>query len=383
MMEGSIRNLGIPALLAVLMIGVISISGCVSSNTTNTNSNTQNTSSVNNNGVASGLPVYPGSQESSQYSMWATLTGFSGQYTSVHQYTVSGASPTDVVNWYKSQFADYTVENNGNASVHGVSYALLALQKGNKMVGVLAFEQDGKTVYFVGKTTAPEGEGASLPNHDMANGEEPLTRYHGSVMLSYSKEGKFPINYDIEYGTSDAYDEVGNWFKSTLQFQGWNITSQSGSSDTIELSAEKNDDEVSIYIGAPTDTAYTTIDISYTRRSLPDHDLVNGTDPMERYPNAVMIDYSTSTMSMQGTNANEAKAEYLAPDNFDTVKQWYLNKLNAMFGSGGEPSGVYDYGESIDAGGSYDNSIVQVHIDFERGEEYTDVYIDYTTTETG
>lgn len=378
MMEINTKNFGMLTLLAVLMIGVVFISGCTQK---------QGTSDSNSGGTvgeAGGLPIYPGSQESTQYSTWATMIGFSNQYAEVHQYVVSGVSPSDVINWYKSQFPDYSVENEGSASAQGVNYAMLTLKKGNEIVGVISFEQDGQTVYFVGKVISSEEEGTSLPNHDMASGEEPIDRYPGSLMLSYSKEGKFPIYYDIEYGTNDAYDKVGDWFKSALQSQGWTVTSQSGSTDTIELEFAKDDDEVTIYVGAPgAGTAYTTIDVSYTKRSLPYHDLVTGTDPMERYPGAVMIDYSTSTMNMQGVSGSEVKAVYLTPDNFDTVKQWYLDKLNAMFGSGQGYSGVNDYGESIEAGGIYNNKLIEVTVEFIRGKKYTQVSVDHVTTETG
>jgi len=303
--------------------------------------------------------------------MWATMTGFSNQFSEFHSYVVEGASPSDVINWYKSHFSDYTVNDQGTVNVQGTTIASLTLKKGNTLVGVIAFEQDGKTVYFVGKAIMPEEEGASLPNHDMASGEEPLQRYPGSVMLSYSKDGNFPINYEITYGTNDAYDKVADWFKRTLQSQGWKLTSQSGSSDTVELAFKKDDDKVTVFVGAPGEgTAYTEITVSYTKRRLPDHDLANGTDPLPRYPGAVMIEYHKSSMTSQGFTSTEIKAVYLAPDSFDKVRQWYLDKLNSMF------SDVYDDGESIDAGSQSGNV---VHIDFEKHNKYTEVSVDYTT----
>lgn len=55
--------------------------------------------------------------------------------------------------------------------------------------------------------------------------------------------------------------------------------------------------------------------------------------------------------------------------------KWYLDKLNSMF------SEVYDGGESIDAGSQSGNTMVTVHIDFEKHNKYTEVSVDYTTTE--
>jgi len=367
MIKMNTKNLKVMTLLAVLVMGVVFVSGCTQS-------------SVGTPGGVSGLSAYPNSQETTQYNTWAAMTGFSGKYSELHQYVVSGVSPIDIIKWYKSKFSSYTVENEGNASIQGVNYALLTLRKGNKIIGVAAFEQGGKTIYFVGEATESEEEGESLPSHDMASGEEPLERYPGSIMLSYSKEGKFPIDYDIEYGTNDAYDKVSDWFKNTLQSQGWNIKSQSGSSDTIELSFEKDDDEVTIYIGAPGEgRAYTSIDVSYTKSTLPDHDLVNGTDPMERYPGSMMVDYSKSKWNFQGANGYEINVEYLTSDDFEQVKQWYLNKLNSMFGSG-ENSGVSESDNTIEAS-MYSNNIVKiVHVEFGEGKTYTDIYLDYAQT---
>lgn len=377
-MKTNTKNLEALALSVLLIIGIVLLSGYIPK---------QNVSELNSADTtlrAGKLPVYPGSQESTRYSMWSTLIGFSNKFSEAHEYVVTGTSPGNIVNWYKRQFPGFAVDNEETVNIQGKNIASLMLKKGNTTVGVVAFNQDKQTVYFVGKVINPGGqeEGTSLPHHDLAGGAEPLSRYSGSVMLSYSKDGKFPINYDIKYGTNDAYDKVNNWFKNTLKSQGWSITSQSGNTDSFQLNFKKDDDEVTINIYAPFEgTAYTSIDMSYTKRNLPDHDLIIGADPMERYPAAVMVDYNKSTMNMQGLKATEIKAEYLAPDRLDKVKQWYLDKLNAMF-NGNKESGVYESDGVIDAGGKYNNKTVQIHIDFGAGKKYTDVYVDYTTTET-
>ena len=322
-------------------------------------------------GGTTGLPVYPGSHESNQYNTWATVTGFSGEFSEFHGYVVDGASPSDIINWYKSHFSDYDVDNQGTTNVQGTSFASLTLKKGNTLIGVIAFEQEGKTVYFVGKATMSEEEGDSLPNHDLASGEEPLERYPKSIMLDYTKSGDFPIDYEITYGTNSAFDKVSEWFKKTLQSDGWNITDQSGSSDTIELVFKKNDDEVTVWVGAPgAGTAYTQITVSYTRRSLPDHDLASGTEPLERYPGSVMIEYDKSAVSVQGYSSNEIKMVYLVPDTFEKVKQWYISKLKNMYFLDSDD-------ESIDA--SAESGSTTIHIDFEKHNTYTEVSVDYIT----
>jgi len=167
MMKINTKNLGMFVLLSVLMIGIIFVSGCTQKqNTSESNSATTGIGGLG----GTSLPVYPNSQETNQYATWATMIGFSGQYAELHQYIVSGVSSSDVIKWYKSQFPDYTVENEGSASAQGVNYALLTLKKGNTIVGVAAFEQGKDTVYFVGRSIASEEEGESLPSHDMASG---------------------------------------------------------------------------------------------------------------------------------------------------------------------------------------------------------------------
>ena len=104
---------------------------------------------------AVGLPVYPGSRASDEYGMWATISGFSSEFSEFHSYAVEG-SPDDVIGWYKSRFPDYTAESEETLNIQGKTVASLLLRKGNTVIGVIAFEEDGKTVYFVGKTTVPE-----------------------------------------------------------------------------------------------------------------------------------------------------------------------------------------------------------------------------------
>lgn len=354
-------NTKIWGLALLLVFVIVSVVGC---------------SKPNPSAEQGGLPVYPNSQESSEFNMWATATGFSNQFTEFHSYVVNGVSPNKIISWYKSKFSHYTVENEINSTVQGTNVSSLTLKKDNTLVGVMALEQEGKTVYFVGQTVSQQGEvgGSSLPQNDMASGEEPIKRYPGSVILSYEKRDDFPIYYDIEYGTKDPFNKVGDWFKNTLTSQGWSIESQSGSADTIEIAFKKADDKVQIWIGAPdSERPYTSIHIAYTMRSLPDHDLATGEEPFERYPKAVMIEYNKATMTMSGANSTEIKAVYLAPDTFDKVKKWYLDLINKKF------SVVYDQGEIIEAGSKLDNMAVEVHIEFEKHNTYTEVSVDYIT----
>lgn len=64
---------------------------------------------------------------------------------------------------------------------------------------------------------AEDDEGSELPEDDQVQGEEPLERYPGSVMLSHSSltaQGASLI--EIEYGTEDGLAEVVEWYEEEL-----------------------------------------------------------------------------------------------------------------------------------------------------------------------
>jgi len=86
-----------------------------------------------------------------------------------------------------------------------------------------------------------------------------------------------------------------------------------------------------------------------------------------------MIEYHKASMTIQGYISTEIKAVYLAPDTFDKLKQWYIDKFNHMFYE------VDDYEESIDTSGLYGVTMGTVHIDFEKHNKYTEVSVDYIT----
>jgi len=322
-----------------------------------------------------GLPVIPGSKISNNGS-WATITGFSNQFAEFRSYVVD-KSPDDVINWYKSQFPDYSVENEGIVEMQGKTVASIMLRKGNTVVGVMAFEEGGNTIYFVGKTTVPEDEGASLPTRDMVFGEEPLERYPGSIMLEYSKEGEFPISYDISYGTKDPYDKVADWYRRTLQSQGWELTYQGADADTIQLDFRKDDDTVTLWIGDRVGVAYTVIEVMYTMERIPEHDLVEGEDPLPRYPGAVMVGYNESSATAQGMGMSGVRAVYLVPDNLENVREWYLNMLRERFSYVSHDRG------SINAGDNTGGDIIAVQVDLIGQKKYTQVTVEYMTTKMG
>lgn len=323
------------------------------------------------------LPVYPHSVENNQYSMLASMTGFSEQFGEVHSYSVQGVSPAKIIQWYKAKFPDYFVENEGNANIPGMDVTSLLLKKGKTLVGVTVIGQSGNIIYFLGKTVVPEETGEALPNSDVTNKKAPIQRYPHSVMISYDlrkdQEDHFSMLYDIDYGTKDSYKKVANWFKKNLESHGWKLISDSYDTSIINLDFKKYDDTVTITISAPDEsTAYTDIAIDYKMSRLPDHDLMSGTDLIKRYPNSKLVYYHKSATSMPGISLTTVKAAYLAPGTLNNVKHWYAKMLKPGFAY------VHEDEFSIDAGKK--NGTV-LKLEFIKYVKFTRVLIDYTAVE--
>lgn len=357
--------------ISLFFITVLFISGCVQQ--------------YSSNGGIGGLVVYPGSVETNNLGMWASLTGFSNRFSEFKAYLVKGVAPSEIIDWYRSEFSDYGVEENTSIIIQGVEISTLILSKNDSFVGVVVLKQGSDSLYFVGKAKRSElvGEvsGESLPSEDLISGDEPLNRYPGSIMLTYSKEGDFPVYYLIEYGSEDSYEVVVNWWRSELTSQGWSVTSQSVSSTSAELSFEKDDDEVVIIVSAPSNSKdYTSISVSYTDMSMPSEDLVDGVDPVERYPGSVMVDYSKSSAGFLGTNSENVVAVYLVPAGLNAVKQWYLEKGGSLVGNS---QYVSDEGDSIMISGMVDDRVVSLRVSFEEHVKYVKTSVEYSSVVTG
>lgn len=341
------------------------------------NNSEQNTINQSNN-----LPVYPWSKKLLNYSIFENIIPQSDNFQEVHYYTVEWATPTEITNWYGSKFSGYKIENNTslNIALPWKKIVSLKFKKWNTLIWIIACSEWNQTIYVLWKKTI---KWEALINKDKVNWEEPIQRYPNSFMLSYSKEWTFPTYYKIDYWTNDNYEKVSKWFKEKIKSIWWILKKKDNTSfDTIELEFKKDDDYITIYISKPTDyRSYTLISLNYRQYKIPDNDLKKWKDPIQRYPNSIMIDYEKSTMQIWWINTIEIKAGYISKDSFDKVKQWYIKKFNSMFwNSNNLLWWVYDNWESIDAWWKYNNKTIQVHVDFEKGKKYTKIYLDYTQT---
>lgn len=314
---GKLKTISFLSVVSVFML-IVFISGCTQSQ------NTVNSGSIDTEEV-SGLPVYPGSQESTQYQMLIKMMGFSEQFSEIHGYVLDGVSPDDIINWYKSKLSDYEIKDQKTVSVQGVTYILLELRKENTLIGVLAFEQNGKVVYFIGRVIIPE-ESTSLPEHDTATGEEPVERYPGSVMLSYEKSGKpTDLWIYIDYGTKDDAETVSEWYEQYLKNNGWRVTSKSSGTAGYYEDFKKDGESLSISIYKKTETIpYIEISLTYHKVGIPEEDLVSGYEPIPRYPDSIMVEYT----NMSYNNVININIRYETRDSLEDVKNWYVSTLS-------------------------------------------------------
>ncbi len=257
MKEANTKDLFI--IIILFIAGIFLISGCIP-NQQLFNQNYSNMNQNMNSEESSDLPIYPGSHKSDRYNEFAKIVKFSEKFPHFKVYSIEGASPDDVIKWYKSQFSDYDIDME-TANFAGKPLTSIVARNGNTYIGIVVFSDEGKTIYFIGRMVVEE-YGLKLPSHDLVSGDEPIERYPGSIMLEYKKfEGPA---YDITYGTRDNIEKVASWFKTTLSSQGWELDYEYVDEEIIELSFKRGSDKLFVWIGPPPEgNRYTEIAISY------------------------------------------------------------------------------------------------------------------------
>lgn len=291
------------------------------------------------------FPVYGGSREHFLASYYYHALSIPSDGVIVKVYFVEGASAGEILNWYKSDMAGYEiVEEYGIATIStpegSVEWGAIIFKKGSDGVGVWALsgtptKVDGKqgAIYCVvtGKIerltgVRPTPTPSGLPSSDQVSGEEPIQRYPGSVMLSYSKTEGFPTIILIDYGTTANIKTVAEWYKSELQLNGWTIKEERGTPEEISLHLVKAQEEVGVIIYAPTsERGYTLISIHYGSYKLPSKDIVTGEEPIERYPGSVMLKHS----SMIVGGMKMITITYGTYNSVNDVASWYRDYLTA------------------------------------------------------
>ena len=380
-------------LIGVLFLSfAVLLTGCIQGGSPSTGPSSGGTpgSSQGSGTAGTGIPVYPGSEHSTMQTVYAQLMGVpSGGGITVNAYHVKGVSAGDVLNWYKQQLSSYQLVKGGSGlatvSIPGggeAQYGVVMFKNGDQGIGIWAMsgsKMDGTTYYVVtGPASAMFGEetgGASqLPSSDKVSGEEPVSRYPGSVMLSYSNESGYPTHISIEYGTNEGMAKVFDWYKNYLSSNGWNITSQSQDTETatIECHSGPKDLTVTIY-AADSENGYTTVDIDLDDYTLPSHDIVTGEDPIQRYPGSIMMEYQSN--SQMGVKM--AEVEYQTSDDLNTVVNWYKSHLPGM-GFEINNQEQTDVSEvTITATKTSGSTQDQVTLDISKGT-YTTIHLSYT-----
>ena len=271
--------------------------------------------------------------------------GIPGNEVVVRVYLVEGAVANEILNWYRSNLAGYEiVEEYGVATIStpegSVEWGAIIFKRGSDGIGIWALsgaptKVDGKqgAIYCVvignierltGEKLTPTPSG--LPPSDQIRGEEPIQRYPGSVMLSYSKTEGFPTIILIDYGTMDNINTVAEWYKGEHRLKGWTVKEERKTPEEISLHLVKGQEEVGVIIYAPTgERGYTLISIHYGSYKLPSVDIVTGEEPIERYPGSVMLTHSSMIVS----GMKMITITYGTYGSVNDIASWYRSNLTA------------------------------------------------------
>ena len=297
--------------------------------------------------------VYPGSQTYTPSTFIYSAISISTEGVEIKAYNVPDGDIQDILNWFKNKMLSEGWELQENISIVSISvpqtgtisYGGAIFKKGDQGKGVWAWQQDSNAYYVI--ATGPWSkfsgyEAEQLPSSDQAQGEEPIERYPGSVLLGYDKSGP-PTDLEIylDYGTSDEADTVAAWYKQYLQSDGWTLDSEGSDSAGHYLDFSRGGETLGINIYKPTETiAYTEISITYYKKGLPAGDQASGYEPVPRYPGSVMLEHTDMTFSGMRT----VSISYGTTDSVDDVKNWYVSNIPAegwtLLGTNTIPDGV-------------------------------------------
>jgi hypothetical protein len=331
----------------------------------------------------SAFPIYKGSKAYTAPAFYYQLMGIPAEGVTVEVYYVEDARVREVLEWYRERMSDYEIISEirittvktpqGSAEWGGVLF-----RKGNEAVGIWAMSgvavEGGKgCVYYVvrgpAEVFAEEVEREQLPASDQASGEEPISRYPGSVMVSYYKDTSDPLRLRIEisYGTGDDAAKVAEWYKQ-LQNKGWTLESESSDEYGFTLYLTKGGESLDIYVAKPSETvAYTEISITYSKTGLPSKDVVSGEEPVKRYPASIMLEHTVMTIA----GGKMVTITYGSREDAKIVFEWY----NTMLKSDGWQIMSSSTGETFSLSAVKKNAILQLEI---KKNAYTEITLMYT-----
>ncbi|WP_457550378.1 hypothetical protein [Archaeoglobus sp.] len=367
-------------LLVLVAIAAVILSGCSGNQktTTETPAKTPKQSTG-----SSEVPIYSGSKLYTAPTFYYTIFGIPNEGVSIKIYYVKNAKVEDVLNWYKKKLSDYEIVD--DISIATVStpqgnaeWGSVVFKKGNEAIGIWAIsgmgvENGEGTVYYIVKgpvdklteESSAGYEAKQLPSSDQVSGEEPVARYPGSVMLSYYRDNlNTKISINIVYGTKDDASKVAKWYRD--EFNSWKLKSDSSDSSGYYMTFSKGNEMLHVEIIKPTETVkYTEIRVEYTREVLPSHDVVQGKEPMERYPGSVMLEYSKFEGGYDIT--------YGTYDEPKKVFDWYSDKLRKDGWKNVNVVAKATNNEEYTISADKENSFIQVEIT--KQHAYTEIHL--------
>ncbi len=318
---------------------------------------------------------YPGSEEIAGASLMMEMAGVP-EGASVKAYRAE-ASVKEILDWYAGLGGYSAVEGPQVSSIslpQGTGeLGWVVLQKGSEGMGVWAVGGSlvGATTYYVARGPVEEllGEKEGLPGSDAVSADEPVERYPGSVLLEYEKGEGYPLagsSLRLTYGTDDRVSEVVEWYRK----MGWKVESESVSGEEAELALSKGPARMYVEVYGPgEERSYTLIDVSYMPNRLPDRDLAEGEEPVERYPGSIMSEYSR----VEYPGAVITSITYVSADEPDRILDWFSEKLK---GSGWQV--VSQSGTESSLLASKGAEFVQVTVD--DSGSYSEVSLAHTTS---
>jgi len=251
------------ALTVGLLLIVTTISGCTGNG--DTEEETVNGGEID----LSGRTTYSGDWEGS-----LGAYGYSEEYSGTWQFEVD-FDEGNVEGWFRGDgsgditgtVSDGIIEASGEAAFGVVQWSGDFSSGGEKVSGTWEITEEA-TGFGAGSGTWSgsvgemeediEEEEEGLPEEDETDGEEPLERYPGSVMLSHrSMTAQEASITEIEYGTMNSVDEVVGWYEESL---GQTTTKESDVEQTSLGYLFGEDEWVEITVSA---NDWTTIEVEY------------------------------------------------------------------------------------------------------------------------
>jgi hypothetical protein len=196
------------------------------------------------------IPVYPNSAVENVPSFISSQMPF-GAKENLRSFLVKKPAK-EVLIWYRQVLENrgYRVVRKQDLMTVGISigpveigWLIFARENMGIAVGVAGLENGTFYLLAMGKPSDLAG-GEVLPASDLVSGAEPIPRYPGSVMLSYSVSGK---EIKITYGTAETnITTVALWFREELSRRGWSIENENIFSAFLLLRRGENELKIDI-----------------------------------------------------------------------------------------------------------------------------------------